>query len=245
METRGCPALPPIEGQSHRSSPNSLAIKAKHVAKMTSRPSKTGAFNSPFQWSTAWPGVSSAGRSIAAIAIFAICALAAFASAQNRMPEYDVKAAYLFNFGKFVRFTPPDANGERQNFDICIVGEDPLGVTLDDLTQNEQLDGKPVRVLRLKTAAEARQCAIAYISASEGSRVKNDLDALRGQPVLTVSDSDKFIQNGGMIQFVTQQNHVRFAVNLDAVRSARLGLSSELLRVAISVTGKPSAEVLQ
>ena len=160
------------------------------------------------------------------------------------MPEYDVKAAYLFNFGKFVRFAPPDANSERQNFDICIVGEDPLGATLDDLTQNEQLDGKPVRVLRLKTAAEARLCAIAYISASEGSRVKNDLDTLHGQPVLTVSDSEKFIQNGGMIQFVTQQSHVRFAVNLDAVRNARLSLSSELLRVAISVTGKPPAEVL-
>ena len=212
---------------------------------MTSRPSKSGAFNCPFLWRTVGTRVSSAGRALAAIATVAACALAAFASAQNRMPEYDVKAAYLFNFGKFVRFTPPDANGDRQNFDICIVGEDPLGATLDDLTQNEQLDGKPVRVLRLKTATEARQCAIAYISASEGSRVRNDLDALRGQPVLTVSDSDRFIQNGGMIQFVTQQSHVRFAVNLDAVRNARLSLSSELLRVAISVTGKPPAEVLQ
>lgn len=189
--------------------------------------------------------MTSAGRSLAGIAIAAVCAFAAFASAQNRMPEYDVKAAYLFNFGKFVRFTPPDANGERQNFDICIVGEDPLGPTLDDLTQNEQLDSKPVRVVRLKTAAEARQCSIAYISAAEGSRVKSDLDVLRGQPVLTVSDADNFLQYGGMIQFVIQAKHVRFAVNLDAVRNARLSLSSELLRVAISVTGKPPAEVLQ
>jgi hypothetical protein len=159
------------------------------------------------------------------------------------MSESDVKAAYLFNFGKFVRFTSSDAVNKRQSFDVCIVGADPLGATLDELTANEQLDGKPVRVVRLKNAADARGCAIAYISASEGARVGSDLDALRGQPVLTVSDAANFLQQGGMIQFVTVSNHVRFAVNLDAVRSAQLNLSSELLRVAISVNGEPAAGV--
>ena len=138
---------------------------------------------------------------------------------------------------------PPEADTNRQSFDICIVGDDPLGPTLDDLTRNEQLDGKPVRVERLKTAVEARECSIAYISASEGNRARSDLEALRGQPVLTVSDAGDFLQNGGMIQFVTQQNHVRFSVNLDAVRNARMSLSSELLRVAISVNGEPPAGV--
>jgi hypothetical protein len=159
------------------------------------------------------------------------------------MSDHDVKAAYLFNFGKFIRFTPSDAVLKRQSFDICIVGEDSLGHTLDDLTVDEQLDGKPVRVLRLKTAAEARGCAIAYISASEGTRVGTDLDALHGQSVLTVSDASNFLQHGGMIQFVTVGNHVRFAVNLDAVRDAQLGLSSELLRVAVSVNGEPRTGV--
>jgi hypothetical protein len=169
---------------------------------------------------------------------------AAFASAQNRLSESDVKAAYLFNFGKFVRFTQSDAVAKRQSFDICIVGEDPFRHTLDDLTANEQLEGKPVRVLRLKSAAEARECAIAYISPSEGTRVATDLDALRGQPVLTVSDAANFTRDGGMIQLVVAANHVRFSVNLDAVQSAQLSLSSELLRVAVSVSGKPPAEVL-
>lgn len=177
------------------------------------------------------------------LAIAAICVLAASAPAQNRVSESDVKAAYLFNFGKFVRFMPADPDIKRQSFDICIVGEDPLGATLDGLTANEQLDGKPVRVARLKAAAEAHGCAIVYISASEGSRVRSDLDALRGQHVLAVSDADNFLQNGGMIQFVIQKNHVRFAVNLDAVRKARLSLSSELLRVAVSVNGQPPAGV--
>jgi hypothetical protein len=177
------------------------------------------------------------------VAIVAVWLIASLASAQNRMSEYDVKAAYLFNFGKFVRFAPSDAAIKRQSFDFCIVGEDPLGNTLDELTANEQLDGKPVRVVRLKTAAEARGCALAYVSASEGTRIRTDLDALRGEAVLTVSDAANFLHSGGMIQFVVVSNHVRFAVNLDAVRSAQISLSSELLRVAISVNGEPPAGV--
>jgi hypothetical protein len=182
-------------------------------------------------------------RGIRCAVILALCAIASFACAQNRMPEYSVKAAYLFNFARFVRFAPSDAFNSRQRFDICIVGDDPFGQTLDGLTANEQLDGKPVRIVRLKIAAEARGCAIAYISASEGSRLKADLDVLHVQDVLTVSDLPDFLQHGGMIQFLTVENHVRFAVNLDAVRGAQLGLSSELLRVATSVSGEASPGV--
>ncbi len=185
---------------------------------MKFRPSKTGAVDCPFPRWTVGLEVSWVRRSVAGIAILAVCVIAAFASAQNRVSEYDVKAAYLFNFGKFVRLTPPDADINRQSFEICIVGVDSLGHTLDELTANEQLDGKPVRVARLKAAVEARGCSIVYISASEGNRVRNDLDALRGQPVLTVSDADSFLENGGMIQFLIQAKHVRFAVNLDAVK---------------------------
>ena len=135
-----------------------------------------------------------------------------------------------------MRFAPSEAVNDRQSFDICIVGDDPLGSTLDILTANEHLDSKPVRVVRLKTAAEARTCAIAYISAAEGGRLEADLESLRGHEVLTVSDAPEFIRHGGMIQFVTAQSHVRFAVNLDAVRKAQISLSSELLKVATSVS---------
>jgi len=216
----------------------------KRFGGMTSLSSQSGVFPFPFLSRTVGARLSRLRTSIAvAFSIVAICQIAPFASAQNRMSEYDVKAAYLFNFGKFVRFTPSDAEIKRQSFDICVVGEDPLGARLDGFATNEQFDGKPVHVVRLKTAVEARGCAIAYISASEGARIKNDLDALRGQPVLTVSDAGTFLQNGGMVQFVLQQNHVRFAVDLDAVRIARLSLSSELLRVAISVNGEPPVGV--
>jgi hypothetical protein len=201
--------------------------------------SKTGALRRPSLWRTLWNLSRRTRRAV----ILAFCAITSFACAQNRMPEYAVKAAYLFNFARFVRFAPSDAFNNRQSFDICVVGDDPFGTTLDGLTANEQLYNKPVRVVRLKAVTDARGCAIAYISASEGSRLKPNLDALRGQAVLTVSDLPDFLQHGGMIQFLTVENHVRFAVNLDAVRSAQLGLSSELLRVATTVSGETSPGV--
>jgi uncharacterized protein DUF4154 len=169
--------------------------------------------------------------------------LATFAHAQNRMSDYAVKAAYLINFGKFVRFTSSEVVKSRQSFEICIVGEDPLGHTLDELTADERLDGKPVRIGRFKSAGEARGCAIAYISASEGTRVGTDLKMLREQEVLTVSDAANFLQDGGIIQFVTVDNHVRFSVNIEAARDAQLSLSSELLKVAMSVNGETSPGV--
>jgi hypothetical protein len=171
------------------------------------------------------------------------CAIALIVSAQSRLSEYAVKAAYLFNFGKFVRFTPSEATESRKTFDICVVGEDPLGATLDEVAANEQLDNKPVRIVRLKSALEAHACAIAYISAAEGDQVGHDLDALRGYQVLTVSDAADFLHHGGMIQLVMVGNHVRFAVSLPAVRGAQIDLSSELLKVAIATDGSTPAGV--
>lgn len=175
--------------------------------------------------------------------IAACCTVAILASAQSPVSEYSVKAAYLFNFGKFVRFASTEGGVSQSTFDLCIIGEDPLGHSLDEITANEKLDGRPVRVTRFKSATEARGCGIAYISAAEGSHVDSDLQALNGQEVLTVSDSNDFLRRGGMIQFVNVANHVRFAVNLDAARKAHITLSSELLRVAISVNGEAPTEV--
>lgn len=175
-------------------------------------------------------------------ALVVLLVIAACVHAQDRISEYQVKAAYLFDFGKFVRYAPSPTR-QTPTFDLCIVGRNPFGHTLDDLTANEKLDGKPVRVLHLKTAADARACSIAYISASESGRLRHDLEELRGQPILTVSDAPDFLRDGGMIQFVLVGDHIRFTVNLDAARQAQVALSSELLKVAASVKGTPQPEV--
>ncbi|MGA8090665.1 MAG: YfiR family protein [Terracidiphilus sp.] len=156
--------------------------------------------------------------------------------------EYDVKAAYLLNFGKFVR----KAGGQtrRTSFDICLLGHDPMGQTIDDLAANQAIDNQPVHVRRIPDATQTKGCTILFISADENDHLREDLAILSSSDVLTVSDASDFLDRGGMIQFLLIQNQVRFAVNLNAVNRAHLVLSSELLRVASSVIGKPPADDL-
>jgi len=167
----------------------------------------------------------------------AAAALLLPANVQAQKPtDYDVKAAYLFNFGKFLR--QPETP-RQPSFDICVLGHDDFGGALDKLTANEQLNGVPEHTLHVENAVAARRCAIVFISGSEADHLKQDLNDLAGYPVLTVSDVPRFVERGGMIAFETQAKHVRFLVGLDAVTKAGLGLSSELLKVALAVIGGP------
>lgn len=158
--------------------------------------------------------------------------------------ESEVKAAYLLNFGRFLRHTNPPAP-LRPSFDICILGQDPIGRSIDDIAANETINNLPVRVRRLPDVTDAKACAIVFISASEGEALREDMALLAGSDALTVGDAPGFLDHGGMIQFLLIENHVRFSVNLNAVNRAHLVLSSELLRVASSVVGKPPAEDAQ
>jgi hypothetical protein len=167
------------------------------------------------------------------------------AFADSRPSEYDVKAAYLLNFGKFVRVEPAASASPHTTFDVCIVGDDPIESALKTLTNGERVGGLPVRVLHVKDGAQARSCQIAYLSGSEGPRLDQDLEQLRGADVLAVSDNATFLTRGGMIQFLLVSNHVRFSVSLDAVRQSHLVLSSEFLRVAYAVSGMPAKEGTQ
>ncbi len=148
---------------------------------------------------------------------------------QVRPTEAQLKAAFLFNFGKYV--TWPAFTSE--NFSICVLGQDPFGSTLDAIVSGETLGGKPATVRRIRAAQEASSCQIVFISSSEEAHLQPTLAILaRSGNALTVSDLPDFVQQGGMIQFVEEGNRVRFVVNLAAARRAGLVVSSELLKVA-------------
>lgn len=171
------------------------------------------------------------------------CSILPISSEPLKPTEYDVKAAYLLNFGRFIRHENQQVR--PASFDICILGKDLIGRTIDGLAANENIDSTPVRIRRPADVSNAKGCAIVFISAFEGDRVREDLALLSGSDALTVSDASDFLERGGMIQFLVIENHVRFAVNLDAVNRAHLILSSELLRVASSLKGKPSTGEMQ
>jgi hypothetical protein len=166
-----------------------------------------------------------------------------FAVAQTRPSEDQVKAAYLFNFGKFVRHAT--TNQQSGTFDVCVLGQDPIFQILEKTTINERLDDRAVQIRNLENAANAHACAVVFMGQSEAGRIDKDLAALSGSDALTVSDVPQFLVRGGMLEFLLQDNRVRFAVNLDAVNRTNLQLGSELLRVAAAVSGSPRREVPQ
>lgn len=175
-----------------------------------------------------------AGRATA-LGLSLTLVLAGHAAEEKAKPtEYQVKAAYLYHFGRFVEW-PAGLAMKHQGFEICVLGQDPFGPTLDAAVAGEAIEQSLVRVRRITNASESASCRILFISTSEESNLKKILNELRKDPVLTVSDIPHFVQRGGMIRFVPEDNRVRFEVNLGAAQDAGLILSSELLKVAVNV----------
>ena len=154
---------------------------------------------------------------------------------QTKAAEYAVKATYLYNFSRFVQW-PADANAAKgESFPICVFGEDPFGPVLDSILGGESIKGRPVVVKRVLKLQDSMECRVLYISSSEDNRLKEILAGLDKTSVLTVSDIPQFSQRGGIIQFVNVANKVRFEVNLSSAQDAGLILSSDLLKVAVTV----------
>jgi hypothetical protein len=172
--------------------------------------------------------------------IWTVAGVSDLSPASLKPGEYEVKAAYLYNFGKFIRW--PDGAGKDDSFPICVLGHDPFGAILDSTLAGESIGGKRATAMRLARAQDADGCRILFISSSENKRLGEDLVAVGNATVLTVSDIPQFCQRGGMIQFVLQGDRVRFEVNLAAAQHAGLSLSSELLKVATTVRTVPVRE---
>ncbi len=142
--------------------------------------------------------------------------------------EYDVKAAFVLNFAKFVEW--PDTN-TNSPFAICTLGEDPFGAALDRIVAGETINNRQVVVRRLRKLQEP--CDIVFFAGSE----RDTTGLLRdiGTGVLTVGESPDFLRHGGMINFVIADRRVRFDVNRTAAERASVKISSRLLGVARSV----------
>ncbi len=149
--------------------------------------------------------------------------------------EYQVKAAYL---ARFVKFIESPASGADEPFAICVLGPDPFGPALDAAVNGESVDRHPLVARRVAGVREASTCRVLFMGGDEGE-VRRAIAALDKAGVLTVSDLPQFLKRGGMIQFVLEGNRVRFEVNLAAAKKAGLTLSSELLKVAAAVRREP------
>jgi hypothetical protein len=159
-------------------------------------------------------------------------------SLQAQVPkptEYEVQAAYLSNFGRFVEWPVKAGASDRDPFYICVLGQDPFGPLLDAALKGETIGGAPMVAKRVAGAADAANCRIVYVNPSKDTPLRSLLTTLAGSNLLTVGGVSGFTQQGGMIQFVLDGNRVRFEINLAAAQRAGLSLSSQLLKLAIAV----------
>lgn len=155
--------------------------------------------------------------------------------------ESQVKAAYLYNFGRFVEWQS-DRGPSGDSFELCVLGQDPFGPLLDATVAGESINTRKIIVKRLPKLFEGASCNILYISSSEASRLGPILEAAHRSGTLTVSDIPHFVDHGGIIGFIKQQDRIRFEVNRSAAEDSHLTLSSELLKVAFKVIKKNTEE---
>jgi len=166
--------------------------------------------------------------------VFLLGLVAALAcQAADEPLEYQVRAAFLLNFTKFVEwpasaFAQPDAP-----VTICVLGDDPFGQTLDEIVAGEVVSDRKVVAERIRRAPAPRSCQVLFAGKSEKA-IARVLSGL-GPGVLTVGEAESFLRDGGMIAFVIENRRVRFLINQTAAENAGLKLSSKLLSVAKAV----------
>ena len=153
--------------------------------------------------------------------------------------EYEVKAAYLYKFGGFVAWPASVFTSPQSPLNVCVVGEDPFDGILDRAIDGHSIGDHPVVVHRMKNVTRETECQILYVGGSNVRHVSQTLDAVRGNGVLTVTDAANGEDAGAIVQFVIQDNRVRFVVNNNAAVTNGLVISSKLLSIALAVKSKP------
>jgi hypothetical protein len=164
--------------------------------------------------------------------------LASPAAAQESLAT-DVKAAYLYKFAPFVVWPGPPRAADTP-FAVCVVGADPFGSVLDRTVAGQKVGERPIVVRRLPVAAHDLPCQIAFLGGGHGQSVKDELAALHGAPVLTVTDGGA---PPGVVDFTIAQGRVRFRVDDEAAAEDGLSISSKLLSLAISVRPRKASGV--
>jgi hypothetical protein len=154
---------------------------------------------------------------------------------QDALPEYQVKAAYLFNFLKFIQWPEDAFTDSLAPIVIGIVGDDPFGSALPEVVVGKTVQGRDLVIRKYHSGENLRGATILFISTSEKKRLPQILASLHGSSALTVADVNGFLDEGGMIQFVSENDRVRFSINVDATSRARLKVSSKLLSLARAV----------
>lgn len=173
-------------------------------------------------------------RTLFAVLLLSVAAAPLRAQAPALVQEYALKAAFLFNFVKFVEWPASAFAGERAPMTICVFGNDPFGRALDEVVQGERVGERGLAVRRPDGRDDLEACHVLFVSSSEKDRLAGVLAQVQGAPVLTVGDTDGFLRAGGVINFVLEGSKVRFLIDQEAAERSGLRISSKLMRLAVN-----------
>jgi len=159
----------------------------------------------------------------------------AVAGSEQSDVETRVKAAFIYNFARFVEWPSGAKSGPVR---IGILGRGELGSPLEEIVRGKSANGRPIEVGHVNSAAEAEHFEILLIERSESKHLRDILQPLAGKPVLTVCDGGPCQRDGGIIAFQIVEESVRFQINQEAAQTAGLKISSQLLKVALAAGGR-------
>jgi hypothetical protein len=160
--------------------------------------------------------------------VIALVALPSVSQGQD-LDEYDVKAAHLYNFTRFVEW--PSAI-DTTFFTICILGDDPFQSALDRMTAGKTAYKRPIQVRRIKNEIDAKPCQIVFVRAAERSKAVKLIEMTRGSSVFTVGESQEFVRNGGMVFLSLESNHISVFIHKAITDSAGFKVSANLMNLA-------------
>jgi len=146
--------------------------------------------------------------------------------------EYMIKAGFLYNFAKFVEWPKEVFKNTTAPLIIGIYGKDLFGSSFDQTIKAKSVQGRGLLIKRFKTLDELTVCHILFINPSEKEHFSEIMNKLMGSHVLTVSETERFAERGGIINFIKEGNNVRFEINLDTAEKNGLKISSRLLKLA-------------
>lgn len=147
---------------------------------------------------------------------------------ESKPAEYQVKAAFLYNFAKFVNWPSKSDNG---SLSLYVLGNDPFGKALDAI-EGKIIRGERLLIKRIRRPRNLENCSMLYISSSEKEKLAQIIDAIKGLNILTVGDTKGYTEQGVIINLYTEKKKVRFEINNEAAKNAKLEISSKLLNLA-------------
>lgn len=156
------------------------------------------------------------------------------AQAGDAVREYKLKAAFLLNFSKFTTWPKEAFARTSENFDFCVVGQNPFGSILRSL-ETKSVSGRQVKLHLLNSLEEGKGCHLMFVSKSEKGKLDQLQQLTNGQPVVTVSDIQGFSSDGGIFEFITREGKLSFIVNNRQAKRNGLQINASLLSLAAKV----------